>query len=171
MYQYSTCDMQRHVTCISCIVNDEFISEISYGILYILRDKCFLQMFFFNWVERKDRLITNKQEFLTLLHLRSFRQFQNLSEKTWSSAAENLIEFCFVKFLSNKSKKCFILVWIIFPSSKIITISILHCVVWTFWWQTLKSQWTEIDVKLQGIFKRQSSSYWPNVGVGDIEKF
>ena len=27
-------------------------------------------------------------------------------------------------------------------------------------------------VKLkQGIFKRQSSSYWPNVGVGDIENF
>ena len=61
-------------------------------------------MFFFNLVERKVRLFTNKQEFLTLLHLRSLRQFQNLSEETWSHAAENLIELCFVAFLSNKSK-------------------------------------------------------------------
>ena len=35
---------------------------------------------------------------------------QNLSEETWSRADENLIELCFVAFLSNKSKKCFILV-------------------------------------------------------------
>ena len=45
-------------------------------------------MFFFNLVERKARLFTNKQDFFTLLHLRSFRQFQNLSEKTLSRAAE-----------------------------------------------------------------------------------
>ena len=45
-------------------------------------------MFFFNLVERKVRLFTNKQEFLTLLHLRFFRQFQNLSQETWSRAAE-----------------------------------------------------------------------------------
>ena len=57
---------------------------------------------FFNLVEHKVR--TNKQEFLTLLHLRSFRKFQNLSEETWSRAAENLIELCFVAFLSSKSK-------------------------------------------------------------------
>ena len=67
-------------------------------------------MFFFNLVERKIRLFTNKQEFLTLLHLRSFRQIQNLSDETWSRTAENLIELCFVAFQSNKSKKCFILV-------------------------------------------------------------
>lgn len=67
-------------------------------------------MFFFNFVEHKVRLFTNKQEFLTLLHLRSFRQLQNLSEETWSRAAENLIELCFVAFLNNKSKKCFKLV-------------------------------------------------------------
>ena len=36
----------------------------------------------FNLVEHKVRLFTNKQEFLTLLHLRSFRQFQSLSEET-----------------------------------------------------------------------------------------
>ena len=89
-------------------------------------------------------LFTNKQEILTLLHLRSFRQFQNLSEEIWSRAAENLIELCFVAFLSNKSKKCFILVWVIFLSPEIIAILILHCIVWTFWQQTLKSQWTEI---------------------------
>ena len=47
---------------------------------------------------------------LTLLHLRSFGKFQDLSEETWSRAAENFIELCFVAFLSNKSKKCFILV-------------------------------------------------------------
>ena len=68
----------------------------------------------------------------------------SLSEETWSRAAENVIELCFVAFLSNKSKKCFIIVWIIFSSSEIITILILHCVVWTFWQQMLKSQWTEI---------------------------
>ena len=34
---------------------------------------------------------TIKQEFVTLLHLRFFREFQNLSEETWSRAAENLI--------------------------------------------------------------------------------
>ena len=49
-------------------------------------------MFFFNLVVRKVRLFINKQEFLTLLHLRFFSQFQNLSEETWSRAAENLIE-------------------------------------------------------------------------------
>ena len=65
-------------------------------------------MFFLNLVERKVRLFTNKQDFLILLHLRSFRQFQNLSDETWSRAAENLIELCFVAFQSNKSKKCFI---------------------------------------------------------------
>ena len=95
-------------------------------------------------VARKVRLFTNKQDFLALLHFRAFRQFQNLSEETWSYAAANLIELCFVTFLSNKSKTCFILVWIIFPSSEIIAISILHCIVWTFWQQTLKSQRTEI---------------------------
>ena len=95
-------------------------------------------MFFFNLVDHKVRFFTNKQESLALLHFRSFRQFQNLSEETWSCAAENLIELCFAAFLSNKSKKCFILVWITFSSSEIIAISSLHCVVWTFWQQTLK---------------------------------
>ena len=103
----------------------------------------YLQMFFFNLVERKVCLFTNKQEFLTL-HLWSFRQFQNLSEETWNRATENLTELCFVAFLSNMSKKCFKVFWIIFPSSEIITVSIFYCIVWTFWQQTLKSQWTEI---------------------------
>ena len=67
-------------------------------------------MFFFNLVVRNVRLFTNKEEFLTLLHLRSFRQFQNLSEETLSRAAENLVKLCFVAFLSNKSKKHFMLV-------------------------------------------------------------
>ena len=62
-------------------------------------------MLFFNLVGHKVRLFTNKQEVLTLLHFRSFRQFQHLSEETWSRIGENLIELCFVAFLSNKSKK------------------------------------------------------------------
>ena len=64
-------------------------------------------MFFFNLGERKVRLFTIKQEVLTLLHLRSFREFQNLSEETWNHPTENLTELCFVAFLSNKSKKKF----------------------------------------------------------------
>ena len=67
-----------------------------------LSDKMFYQLFFFNLVERKVRLFTNKQEFLTLLHLMSFGQFQNLSEETWSRVAENLFELCFVAFLATK---------------------------------------------------------------------
>ena len=128
-------------------------------------------MFFLNLVKRKVRLCTNKHDFLTLLHLRSFRQFQNLSNETLSRAAENLIQLCFVAFLSNTSKKCFIPVWIIYPSSGITAISILHCVVWPFWQQTLKSQRTEIWCEIQAEdFQTTSSSHWPNVGVGDIEK-
>ena len=44
-----------------------------------------------------------------IIAFKVFMQFQNLSEETWSSAAENLIELCFVACLSNKSKKRFIL--------------------------------------------------------------
>ena len=101
-----------------------------------------LQIFFFNLVKCKVHFFINKQEILTSLHLRSFRQFQNLSEETWSRAAENFIKLCFVAFMSNKSKNCFILISIIFSYSEIIAISILHCVVWKFWQQMLKSQWT-----------------------------
>ena len=89
--------LYQYPTCISCFVKDELIS---FGILYIFKwKKNVLQMFFFNLVKRKVHLFTNKQEFLTLLHLRSFRQFQNLSEETWSHVAENLIELCFIAFL------------------------------------------------------------------------
>ena len=65
---------------VSCIAKDELISEMSFGILYIFKRLSILRLFFFNLVERKVRFFTNKQDFLTLLHLRSFRQFQNLSE-------------------------------------------------------------------------------------------
>ena len=41
-------------------------------------------MFVFNLAERNVRLSTNKEDFLTLLHLRSVMQFQNLSEETQS---------------------------------------------------------------------------------------
>ena len=132
-------------------------------------------MFFFNLVEHKVRLFTNKQIFLTLLHLRPFRQFQNLSEKTRSRATENLIELCFVAFLSNKSKKCFIFVWIIFPSSEFIAISILHCVVWTFWQQTLNLNELNFYVKFceteAGNIQATFHILLAYVGVGYLEKF
>ena len=53
-------------------------------------------MFFYNSVESKVRLFTTKQDVVTLLHLRSFKQFQNFSEETWGRAAENMMELCFV---------------------------------------------------------------------------
>ena len=112
-----------HATSFSCIVKDEF-SEISIGMFYLFKRLNGPQFFFFNLDERKVSLFTNKQELLTLLHLRSFRQSQNLTEGPWSRAAENFIALCFLAFLSNKSKKCFILV----SSSEIIAISILHYV-------------------------------------------
>ena len=86
------------------------ISEISFGILYIFKRQNVSQMFFFNLVEDKVRLFTDKQDFLILLHLRSFMQFKNLSDETGSRATEKLIKLCVMAFLSNKSKKCFILV-------------------------------------------------------------
>ena len=55
-------------------------------------------MFFFKLVDSKVHLFTKQQEFLTLSHLRSFRQFPNLSEETWRRAVENFIELCFVSF-------------------------------------------------------------------------
>ena len=60
-------------------------------------------MFFFNLVDHKVCLFTNKEEFLTLLHLRAFRQFQNLSEETWSHATENLIKLSLRKCLHIRS--------------------------------------------------------------------
>ena len=69
----------RYATCISCIVKDKLISEISFGILYIFKRKMFHKCS--SLIERKVRLFSNKQEFLPLLHLKSFRQFQNLSEE------------------------------------------------------------------------------------------
>ena len=102
-----------------------------------------LQMFFFNLVERKVRFFTNKQYCLTL---QSFRQFQNLSKENMARVAEDLIELYFSAFLRNKSKKCLISVWIIFQFTEIIAKSILPYVVWAFWQETLKSQWT-VDFK------------------------
>ena len=104
MYEYPIYDMhfvQR---------KGVLISEISVGILYVLSDKMFCKCSS-NLVEHNVRLFTTKQDFFfTLLHLRYFRQFQNLSEEIWSRADENSIELCFVVFLGNKSKECFILV-------------------------------------------------------------
>ena len=70
---------------------DELISELSSGMLYILKRLIVFQSFFFNLVDCKVRFFTNKQEVLTLLHLKSFRQFLNLSEETRNRAAENLM--------------------------------------------------------------------------------
>ena len=74
MYQYPTCDMH----CVHrkrCVDFWDFFRNS----LHVKR-KNVLQMFSFNSVARKVRLFTNTQEFLTLLHERSFRQFQNLSD-------------------------------------------------------------------------------------------
>ena len=65
-------------------------------------------MFFFNLVKLVHR---QTRMFNIIMHLRSFREFQNLSEET----AENLIKLCFMPFLSNKGKKCCILVLNNFP--------------------------------------------------------
>ena len=59
----------RQRTCFWCIVKDELISEVSFGILYIFKRKHVLHMFFFNLGESNARLFTNKQECSTLLHL------------------------------------------------------------------------------------------------------
>ena len=120
-------------------------------------------MLFFNLVKRKVRLFTNKQEFFILLHSISFRQFHNLSEETWSHAAENFIELCFIAFLNKKSK-----------SSRY-----RFCIALYGRSGNKNSNLNELkfDVKFkQMIFKRQPSSYWPssywpNIGVGDIESF
>ena len=56
--------MYQYATCILCIVKDEVISEISFGIHYIFKRKHVSQnLFFFNLVKLKVRLFTNKQEF------------------------------------------------------------------------------------------------------------
>ena len=87
-----------------------FLRFIS-GFLTFLSDKMFYRCSSLIQSSLKSaRKFTNKQEFVTSLHLMSFRHFQNLSEETWSRAVENLIELCFIAFLSNKSKNCFILV-------------------------------------------------------------
>ena len=41
---------------------------------------------FFNFIELKSACSPTNKNFLTLLHL---RQFQNLSEETWTRASEN----------------------------------------------------------------------------------
>ena len=75
-------------------------------------------------------------------------------------------------------KKTFVLpVWIIFPSWKIIAISILHYVALTIWQQTLKSQWPEITWNLmlkfvkskQRIFKWYASSHSTQIRVGVLK--
>ena len=106
--------VEIHAICISCIVKDEWISEVSFGMFYILKRLNVLQFFFFNSVERKVCFLTNKQDFLTLLHFRSFSQFQKLPDDTWNCVAENLIALCFLAFLNNTNKKCFILLRIFF---------------------------------------------------------
>ena len=98
------------MTYILYIIKDELISEIYFGILYIVKQSNVSQIFFFNLVKRNVRLFTSKQEFLS--NIIAFKVFQAMSEfeETWRRTAENLIKLCFVAFLSNKSKKCFILV-------------------------------------------------------------
>ena len=123
-------------------------------------------------IERKVRLFSNKQEFLPLLYLKSFRQFQNLSEE--------MMEPCRWKFDR-----------IILRSvSEIIAISILHFASLCSWVVRFEFSLRCMDVlatnaqismrrnlmlnfvklKLR-IFMRHTLSYWPITGDGDIEQF
>ena len=126
-------------------------------------------MLFFNLVGHKVRLVTNKQEFLTLLHLKSFKQFQNLSEETWNRAAVNLIELCFVAFLSNKSKKMLhtcLNNFHVFRNYRDINFA-MRCMDVLATNAQISMNWNLMlnFVKLkQKIFKRHSTSYWTNVG-------
>ena len=70
------CTSIRHATCISCIVQDEWISETSFGLLYICKRQNVLQMFFFNLVEVKPAYSPNNKNFKHYAwYLRFFRQF------------------------------------------------------------------------------------------------
>ena len=53
------------------------ISEISFGILYVFKRYNVLQMFFFNLVEHKVRLFTNKKDFFNII---AFKVFQAISK-------------------------------------------------------------------------------------------
>ena len=83
------------------------------------------------------------------------------------------IELCFVAFLSNKSKKCFILVWIIFRLQKLSRYR--FCIALYGRSGNKRSNLSELnfDIKFCEIeaedFKRHSTSYWLNVGVGYLE--
>ena len=123
----------------------------------------------------KSALLTNKQEFLTLLHLRSFMQLQNLRKheavplKIWSNYASYHFWATQVR---NVSYSC----EIFFPFSEFIAISIfaLCCMCVLASNAQISMNWNLMlnFVKLKRrISKRHSSSYWPNIGVGDIERF
>ena len=149
------------------------ISKIPFGIFYIFKQYNVLQMFFFNLVKDTVHLFTNKQDFLTLMHLRYFRQFQNLSEETQSRTAENLIDLCFVAFLSSKSNKCFILVnglnhFPFFRNYCDIDFA-LRCVDVLATNAQISMNWNLMLNFV--IFKRHSTTSWPNVRVGYIEMF
>ena len=97
-------------------------------------------------------------------------QFQNFSVKTWSRVAENLIELCFVAFLSFHS--C-LNNFSVFRNYRDIDFA-LHCMDLLATNAQISMHWNLMlnFVKIkQRILKRHSSFYWPNVGVGDIEKF
>ena len=71
MYQYPTNDMD------SVHRKNMFISEISFGILYIIKRKNVLQMFFFNLVEHKVRFVHQQTRILNII---AFTVFQAISE-------------------------------------------------------------------------------------------
>ena len=88
------------------------------------------------------------QAFTTVSHFASFWQFQSLSGETWSRAAWNFFEIYFQTFLSNKRKQLLIPGWTTFLLSEIITISILHYFVWTFWQHNLLLTEVKFDLKI-----------------------
>ena len=68
--------------------------RISLGKFWILRRFIINQMLFF-------QMVFVESAFATVLHFKSFRQFQNLSEETRSHVACNFMEICFLIFLTS----------------------------------------------------------------------
>ena len=131
-------------------------------------------MFFFKSVEHKVRSFTNKQEFWTLLHLRPFRQFQNLSDETWSRAAKNyrIMLYGISKLQKWEMLRSSLNNFPVFRNYRDIDFA-LSCMDVLVTNAQVAMNWNLMlnFVKLkQRIFKWHSTSYWPNVGVGYLEK-
>ena len=132
-------------------------------------------MFFFNLVVRKVHLFTNKQEFFNII---VFKGLQAISEFVRGN-----MEPCYWKFdpimlrsISNQQNYEMFHIRLnnfpVFRNYRDIVFA-LHCMDDLATNAKISMNWNLMlnFVKLkQRIFKRHSSFYWPNAGVGDIEK-